>query len=283
MIRPLRVLAAVDDSICAAPVLRAAGLIGGALGLPTTALYVSEPDDHAVHVRASAAEAGMPLRLVDGDPVDRIAEAFARAGTIGVLGARARQDDPRPAGGVAASVITAVTTPVVVVGPRTTAPRHRVLSRLVVPLDGTTETPDSVAPLVRLFVGAGLDVVLCHVFDRTTTPSFWDQPQHESRSWAEEFRTRWEGDSGGDSGAGVRCSSGEAADEILSAVDAEDGDLLMVAWARDVSGDRAAVVKALLAESRVPIVLVPRAQSSTEQMHHRHGDQHRAAALSSHV
>jgi hypothetical protein len=281
MMRPMRVLAAVDDSICAATVLRTAALIGGALRLPTTALYVCEADDHAVHARA--AETGIPLRVVTGAPVDRIAEAFARVGTIGVLGARARQDDPRPAGGVAASVITVVSGPIVVVGPRTEAPRHRALARLVVPLDGTTETADSVTPLVRLFVGGGLDVVLLHVFDRTTTPPFWDQPQHESRSWAQEFRLRWEGDSGGDSGAGVRYSSGEAAKEILGALDAEDGDLLMVAWARDVSGDRAAVVKALLAESRVPIVLVPRAGASRPRTLDRHGGRRRAAAMSSHV
>jgi len=278
---PTRVLAAVDDNGCAAAVLRTTVLIGTALRLPTTALYVSEGEEQGVRNRT--AEMGIPLRVVAGDPVDRIVAAFARTGTIGVVGARARQDDPRPAGGVAASVITAVRGPVVVVGPRTQAPVHGALSRLVVPLDGTTETADSVTPPVRLFVGGGLDVVLLHVFDRTTTPPFWDQPQHESRSWAQEFRTRWEGDSGGDSGAGVRYSSGEAAKEILGAVDAEDGDLLMVAWARDVSGDRAAVVKALLAESRVPIVLVPRAGAPSRKTLGGHGRRQRAAAMSSHV
>lgn len=112
-----------------------------------------------------------------GHPVARISAAFCHPGTIGVLGARAAPDDPRPVGGVAAA--------------------------------------------------------------------------------------------GGDPGAGVRGASGQAAQKILSAVDAEDGDLLLVAWARDVSGERAAVVKALLAESRVPVVLVPRAGSLPPKAHLR--------------
>ena len=242
------VVAAIDSTSAAPRVLAVARGVADALGVPVRALHVRGAGAVPVAV-ARASRVG--LDVVDGEPVSTVVEAFARPGVLGIIGARARPEDPRPAGGVAAEVITRTSRPVVVVGPGVRIARR--LGRALVPLDGTAVVARAVEPVIRLLTGADVDVVIEHVFGRDTVPRFWDQPQHEGESWSREFSARW----CGYPVAVVAWRQGEPAVAILTAAGNEDVDLIVVGWGQDPSAGRGSVIKAALRAAPVPVLLVP--------------------------
>jgi nucleotide-binding universal stress UspA family protein len=203
--------------------------------------------------RLSAA-AGVPLRVIRGDVVDRlVAAGSADNVAVLVIGARGRVEDERPLGTTATGVATAVEKPVVVVPPE--ADPHASLDRVLVPLEGTP--PTSLAPrfLIELAPDAGLDVVVLHVLEPPALPAFTDQPQHEHLAWAREFVARycrWGIDT-------VRLVTrvGRCA-ELVPAAARECGcDLVVLGWSRELAGGRAPVVRAVLEQLPLPVVLVP--------------------------
>ena len=82
---------------------------------------------------------------------------------------------------------------------------------------------------------------------------FTEQPQHEARAFAEEFLARYA------PGTPVVLEQrvGVPADEMLTAAVGLDADLLAIGWAQAFEPGRARVVKQLLAESPVPLLLLP--------------------------
>jgi nucleotide-binding universal stress UspA family protein len=243
------VVAAIDSSSAAQVVVQVAKTMADVLGAPLTAVHVREPGDSSGD--ATWAD-GVPVQLVDCDPIEALVATFADPEVIGVIGARDQRDDMRPAGGVAAKVIARVTNPIVVVGPTTRPPRHGRLARVLLPLDGTAGAAAAAEPVAARLGRAGLDVVVQHVFDRKTVPPFWDQGQHETESWTQEFRARW----CGEPVTSVTWSGGVAADEIVASGAAEDVDLIALSWAQNASPGHAAIVKSVLAHAQVPVLLV---------------------------
>jgi hypothetical protein len=243
------VVAAIDTSSVGGLVIRVARTMADALGDDVTAVHVREPGESST---ANTWSLGVPVQLVEGDPVDALVATFADPDVIGVIGARDRRDDPRPAGGVAAKVISRVTNPIVVVGPSTRPPRHGRLARVLLPLEGTAASATAVEPVAAMLGRAGVDVLVQHVFDRKTVPAFWDQGHHETDSWTREFRARW----CGDPVTSVTWTSGVAADEIVASGAAEDVDMIALSWAQDASPGHAAIVKSVLAHAQVPVLLV---------------------------
>lgn len=80
--------------------------------------------------------------------------------------------------------------PVVLVPRDLRAAAPELIERILVPLDGTTESAETVAETVALYAASGADIVVLHVFDETTVPKFWDQAVHARKSWDEEFLPR---------------------------------------------------------------------------------------------
>ena len=245
----LHVVAAIDSSSAAHPVVQVARTMADVLGAPVTAVHVREPGDPSSDATWSV---GVPVQLVGGDPVEALVATFADPEVIGVIGARDRRDDPRPAGGVAAKVIARVTNPIVLVGPSTRLPRHGRLARVLLPLEGTAASATAVEPVAAMLGQAGVDVMVQHVFDRNTVPAFWDQGHHETESWTREFRARW----CGEPVTSVTWTSGVAADQIVASAAAEDVDMIALSWAQNASPGHAAIVKSVLANAQVPVLLV---------------------------
>jgi nucleotide-binding universal stress UspA family protein len=246
----MRVVAAVDTSKSTESVLSVAVRVGAALG----------DDVEAIHVRVDkpaptkmAEAAGVPLKTVDGEPVARIIEALSASDVaLGVIGAKREAGDYRIAGSIAGAVIARSTSPLIVVGPSTRQPDHR-LSRVLVPLDGTAEAANAVREVIGLFTAPDVDVVVHHVFDKKTVPACWDQAQHAQESWAREFLARWYNRPG----AALTWQRGQASDAILDAATREDADLIALAWAQNTSLGHADIVKSALLRARVPVLLVP--------------------------
>jgi nucleotide-binding universal stress UspA family protein len=247
--RPV-VLAAVDGRASIWPVLATAGLVGEVLGLPVRAVHVRAAG-RQVPQRLSAL--GVPLHVLDGQVVHRLVAAGQAADVaVLVIGARDRVDDPRPLGTTASSVATAVDKPVVVVPPD--ADPGTGLHRVLVPLEGTAATSTASRYLVERSLDAGLDVLALHVL-APDGPPVAAEPPYQGPLWALEFLARY-------------CPWGRnlvdlvtrvgRTEQLVPTVAWESGsDLIVLGWSGDLAPGRARVVRAVLAESPLPVALVP--------------------------
>ncbi|GAA1798723.1 universal stress protein [Planosporangium flavigriseum] len=246
-----QVLAALDRSPAAKPVLAAARALAAFLGVQVTALHVR--CDGSEVPRRLAADAGVPLRVIDGDVVARLVEA-AEADEVAVLviGARRIPTDPRPLGATAVTVATTVTKPVLVVPPQ--ADPHVSYTRVLAPLEGSVATSLAPRPLIELAARVGIDIVVLHCLGPQTLPAFTDQPQHEHAIWASEFLARhcpW-----GNSAVRFEARLGRSED-LVPIVAREVGcDLIVLGWSQMFTPGRARVVRATLERSSVPVLLV---------------------------
>jgi nucleotide-binding universal stress UspA family protein len=246
-----RVLAAIDESAAARAVLETATALARLLAATPEALYVRE--NHPSSPRHAVDAAGIALREVSGSVVNEIATA-AEAEDVRavVVGVRSRPAARWPAGHVALELITRITKPLVVVPPD--ARPGTTLLRMAVPLDGTTATAARAQPAIDLAAAAGIEVVVIHVCDEERIPPFTDQPQHETRAFAEEFVARY---APGTPVLQLELRVGVPADEVLAAAVAVHADLCALAWAQGLEPGRARVVRELLARSPIPLLLLP--------------------------
>jgi len=153
-------------------------------------------------------------------------------------------------------VVSNATKPVVVV-PEMGELASPVISRVLVPLDGTPEAAGAVAQTVGLFTGAGVDVVVLHVFDPSTVPRFWDQAAHARRAWEQEFMTRF----CAQPGARLELRTGTVGQQVVEVAATEAVDLITLGWSQRLDPGRARTVRRTVLEATVPVMLVPLAAS----------------------
>ena len=130
------------------------------------------------------------------------------------------------------------------------------LRRILVPLNGRELSTSTLAQTLRLAVHRKLEVIVLHVHDQESIPLFSDQRQHELESWADEFLRR-------------HCLNpelvrletriGTPSENVLQVADDTSADLIALGWSQDLGPGRAAVIRAALERSRVPLLLVPTA------------------------
>jgi nucleotide-binding universal stress UspA family protein len=247
----MKVLAALDNSAAAKPVLATAVTLAELFDAELEALHVRDEGDRVA--AGAAAAAGVPLREIRGVPVERLINAGNRDDVAAlVLGARGGRFGKRPLGSTAVAVATSVPKPVAIVPPDATHPGR--LHRVLVPLEGTVSTSLAPRAVIELARDAHLDVVVLHVLEEDSLPSFTDQPQHEESAWADEFLARyclW-----GMEAATLEMRVGRR-EEVVPAVAEEVGaDLIALGWTRQLAPGRSPVVQAALART-VPVVLIP--------------------------
>ena len=126
------------------------------------------------------------------------------------------------------------------------------ISRALVPLDGTGRSAAAVADLVGLLAGAGVDIVVLHVFDATTVPMFWDQAAHAGQAWSAQFLERHV-----PTGARLELRTGTPGEHVVSVADAERTDLIALGWSRHLGPGRALTVRRSVVEAGRPVLLVP--------------------------
>ncbi|MEO5839637.1 MAG: universal stress protein [Acidimicrobiales bacterium] len=245
------ILAAIDDSAAALPVLRAAAAMALTLGAAAQAVHVRE----GIHETAMAAarHAGISIQVVDGDPVDRIVELSATTTvSMVVVGARRHRAGPRPWGHVAFAVMAQVRKPVLVVPPDARLPRSERIHRVLIPLEGTAHSADAVAAELQALSRAGVSITVLHVFHPGTAPRFWDQAGHAGQSWGTEFLAHW-----CDQPADLCLRSGEVVAAILDVAASESIDVIALGWSQNTAGDRARVVRDIVGRSNIPVLLTP--------------------------
>jgi nucleotide-binding universal stress UspA family protein len=246
------VLAGVDGSAVSRDCLRAAVVMAELLAAAPEAAYIGAAAP--AELQRLAAATGVRLTCRPGEAAAALVEALGAPEVVmGVLGSSGAGDTKVPQGRTAAAVMSASDKPLLIVPPGSFPPSLRRLHRVLVPLDDRRESARAVVPVLRLLAGAGLELVVVHVFDRASVPSFWDQPQHATTAWEREFLhrnlpfhlTR------------LRLRQGTPAAMVVQAGADERTDLVVMGWSRDLSPGRAATLEHQLAHGLLPLLLVP--------------------------
>ena len=247
-----RVIAAVDNSLAARPVLATAQSLAELLGSTVDPVHVRTNGTRVASNETAAA--GLELRVLTGPTVARLGEvAGADDVAAVVVGACGTPASSRPVGSTAFELVESLDKPVVVVPPDVA--RAGALSRVIVPLEGTLSSSLAPRHLMEIACDANLDVVVLHVHDEASLPAFTDQPQHETDAWAEEFLARYVPSRFGDVRLEVRV--GRRNEEVLRAAEELDADLIALGWSQDLAPGRAPVVRAVLERGHIPVMLVP--------------------------
>lgn len=250
-----RVLAAIDCSAAARPVLSAANAVATLLGADVDALHVRERGWETAQAAADAA--GVHLRLLSGRALERIIQEAGRPDVVAVvLGARATPGGARPAGHVATHLATSSRKPIVVVPPECAVPVR--LRRILVPLEAVMATASAVDSVIVAAAAGGAEIVVAHVMTEQALPPFTDQPQHEVEAWTEEFRRRY----CDHPEVRLEVRIGVPRERILALAEELRADALILAWSQRLAAERAALVRSVLEHSRIPVILVPVARSA---------------------
>ena len=271
-----RVLAAIDGTAAARPVLSAAVALGDLLGSDVDAVHVGE--DGRATAMAAADAAATHLMLVAGQPLERIVEEAGRPDVVAiVLGARATPGGARPAGHVATRVATSIRKPVVVVPPDCEVPVR--FNRILVPLEAVMATASTLEAAVLAAGIAGAEVVVVHILSEQALPPFTDQPQHEVKAWTDEFRRRYFDHPE----VRLEVRIGVPRQRVLTFAEEIQADAIMLAWSQRLVAQRAVLVRSVLEHSRIPVILIPitrRRDRVTYPSGHRRGRaMHRWATL----
>lgn len=246
-------LAAIDSSAAARPVLEWAEIFARSIGCSVQALHVAEDGDDAAATFAAAAE--IPLRTMTGDVIVCLGRAAEDPGVVAiVLGGRGLPGGPRPTGHIALHVITHVLKPVIVVPPM----RQSLLSSAGRSSPSRAHRVGDGYRSLELLASAGIQIAAVHFDDDDSSlPAYSDQVQHETEVFAHEFIAR-NVPTGVDVDLALRV--GQPGRELLAASHESASDLIVVAWSRDLSPGRAEIVRELLERSRIPVLLVPAAK-----------------------
>jgi nucleotide-binding universal stress UspA family protein len=246
------VLAAVDNSAAARPVLRGARLLAAVMDADIEAIHVRAKTTRTAEAEAQAA--GLSLEIVDGDPVEVLAGRLARDDVaLGVFGARRLPAGRRPAGHTTLAAATRSNKPVLVVPPQAQVADPGVRVRIIVPLDGSPEADQGGETVRRMFEPNGTEITIMHVFTQGGVPRFWDQPLHDEAAWAREFLARhWPG-----MDSPIRLEHGAPAAAVLALAEAEAFDVIALVWGQRLGEDRAGIVRRVLADAEIPVLLIP--------------------------
>jgi len=246
------VLAAIEADACAQSVLSTSLAMAELFEASAVALHVRE--DATASPRAVAAAAGIELGETTGDAIEQIIAAARDADVAALaLGARGLHGGPQPAGHTALEVITQVAKPVAVVPPQARAPEH--LARILVPLEGSSESSHALEETVQLAHRHQLEILVLHVHSPATVPAFSDHEPHATAAWEQEFLTRYIATP--HERVSLVRRLGVPADDIVSVANETTAELIVLAWGQSLGPGRARVVSETLARSQVPVLLIP--------------------------
>lgn len=246
------VLAALGSDASAQPVLRTAIALGPLFDATITALHVHETGTATPKELAGAA--GIELREASGPPIEQIVAATQDPDVVAlVLGARGAHGGRQPAGCTALEVITRVAKPVVVVPPDVQPPEQ--LKRILVPLEGSSESSRALEDMIELAHRRRLEILVLHVHSPATVPAFANHEPHATQAWGQEFLARHI--SVPHERVSLVRRLGVPADDVVAVAHETTADLIVLAWNQNLTPGRARVVSETLAHSKVPVLLIP--------------------------
>jgi nucleotide-binding universal stress UspA family protein len=246
-------------------VLRAAVATAPVLGAEVEVVHVPEPGRPELRVAAELAH--LRVHRPEGDVVDRLAEAAQGPDVaLVVVGARERRIGPRTTGHVVGRLLERLDVPLLVVPPEATV--RAGIRRVLVAMKGTRSNAKHLTRAIELAAGAPIELVVCHVDDERTIPSFSDQAAYDAEAYAQEFLDRYVP---GGRGARLELRIGDPTEQVLRTAEDLDVDLIAVG-ARGGSEAPSEVARAVVERSHVPVLLVPVLPTGTPTVPARRSD-----------
>lgn len=245
------VLAALDSTASARPVLDAALGLAELIGASVEAVHVRYgPTDTP---RALADRQAIPLRLLDGRVGSSLLAAMAAPEvTAAVLGARSLPGDHRPMGSTALEVAQQSRKPVLVVTPEAFDGSRQHFRRLLLPLEGDPQSSRPVVETLLPLLAQDVELVILHVFTAATTPRFLDRPGRDLELLGDELRCRH-----CPGAARIELRTGTVGRRIEEVCREDRADLVVLAWSQTMEEGHAAVVRDVLLRAEVPVLLLP--------------------------
>lgn len=244
-----RILAAVDDSAAAEPVIAFAQAIAPLFGATTDALHVA--DTEGAIVQSVAAARGVRVRTVSGDTLARLAIECASDDVLAVVCGTGNPPARAQRGEVAVALAATLDKPIVVVPPD--APIVDTVRRVLMAIKGTPTRPLALKRAVELTAATGLEFLVVHVDDLDSIPSFSDQVQYETELYAEQFLARYVI---GAPQARLTLRIGDPAAEILATADEVRADVIAVGWQHTAEPSHGEAARQIVQRSQVPVLLV---------------------------
>jgi nucleotide-binding universal stress UspA family protein len=251
----MTILAAIDDSSAARPVLDLARRLATLFAAHVESVHVQE-DDSGQSAAAIADAAHIPLHVRHGDVASALRTEMHERGAIAlVIGTRGIPAGATPAGHIALDLVQSLDWPVFVVPPHAA---DRPLRRVLVAVEGDGESHALRGLFERLEDRPTPEVIVFHVIEPSELPPFADSPVHEADAFEREFMI-------GASSTVVADSSrlrfemrvGDAASVLCDAARELDVDLVVIAWHRNLAGGHGRLVHEMLASASVPVALLP--------------------------
>lgn len=251
----MTILAAIDDSAAARPVLDVARRLGALLDEQVEGVHVQE-DGSGESAAAIADGARIPLQMRSGAVAGALrSEVRARGASALVVGTRGLPAGASPAGHIALDMVQSVDCTIVVVPPDAT---DRPLRRVLVAVEGDGESHGLRGLFEHLGDRPTPEVIAVHVIEPSALPPFADSPVLEADAFEREFRIRMASSVLDDiSRVRFEMRVGDAADALRDATRELDVDLVVLAWHRDLSGEHGRLVRAMLTGATVPVALLP--------------------------
>ncbi len=180
----MTILAAIDDSAAAQPVLDLARRLAELFVAHVEGVHVQE-DDSGRSAAAIADAANVPLHVLHGDVVSALrAEMHDRDAIALVIGTRGVPAGAQPAGHIALDLVQSLDWPVVVVPPHAA---DRPLRRVLVAVEGDGESHALRRLFDRLEERPTPEVIALHVIEPSALPPFADSPVYEADAFEREF------------------------------------------------------------------------------------------------
>jgi nucleotide-binding universal stress UspA family protein len=246
------VLAALDTTAAARPVLETAVRIGELIGAEVEVVHVhGGPRDSIETAESLSARAGVRFRLLEGPVESALLGAISAPDVLAaVIGARSTTGGRRPVGRTALHILQHADKPVVVVPPEAVAPIA--FRRLLVPLDGTEVSSRPVLEWLWPLLATDAELVVLHVFTDRTLPAMLDRPVRDTEMLGREFLTYHLPHA-----AHIEFRPGPVAARVAEVSREHAADLIVLSWSQDSSGGRAGVVREVLGAAACPVLLLP--------------------------
>ena len=246
------VLAALDTTAAARPVLETAVRIGQLTGADVETVHVRGGTLESFETPKSlAARSGLPFRLLAGPVEPTLLDALGAPEVIAVvLGARSMSGGRHPLGRTALHVLEHADKPVVVVPPGAVSPGA--IQRLLVPLEGTEQSSRPVHERLWPLLVADVELVVLHVFTEATLPTMLDRPVRDMEILGKEFLTRH-----CPRANHIELRAGPVATRVAEVSAEHDVDLVVLSWSQNGSAERAQVVREVLGASALPVLVLP--------------------------
>jgi nucleotide-binding universal stress UspA family protein len=250
------ILTALDSSPAARPALETGLRIAELTGTRVEAVHVA---DSASEIPAElASRAGVPLRRLDGPLQRALSDAIASPDVLAaVLGARATPHGRRPVGRTAAHILEHADKPIVVVPPEAIAPLP--FRRVLLPLEGTTDSSTSVLQHLSPLIKAAVEIIVLHVFTDATLPAMLDRPYRDLEMLGKEFLAQHF-----PQGTRIELRSGPVAARIGDLVAEAGVDLIVLSWSQDSSPGHAQVIREVLGATGLPVLVIPTATAELD-------------------